>query len=478
MSESPPSNHLAENAVVSAIYLEPSLLPIAVTAGLRAEHFFHDVPHAIYSCMLAIKQDGGDITLPSIFSYLARLKLLDTEADEAEVTEVLLEEISIVGFESNVKLILEAHKFRGLITTVGKIAKDAYSPRDSFVHTAASAYADIRSLIEPSELGILSFRDITISDLDGPAWGLAPLDNNTYGIVGGELTVLAGGTGDGKSMVAGQIVRTVSTENHSVIFTLEMTGAEWKRRAAHALARVPMRTSKFGELPTDEQVVRLMEAEAQLDNSKLSIIPRPGIRLDEVIAIIDILSSTNDLKLVVIDYLQLMDMTNLPGTEAEKIGHVTSRLKRVAMDFNVHVLLISQFSRSASADARYNVSERVDCLFNSDYDTGKPLTFPVPNLAHLKGSSSIEQDADRVVLLQNHSYSTTDDRPYTQSCRSHLEIFIAKQRNGLSGGHGTVVKEYWQGSVRQYGREEMAQLYGAFAVPVTWLRDQGYSDGT
>jgi len=129
--------------------------------------------------------------------------------------------------------------------------------------------------------------------------------------------------------------------------------------------------------------------------------------------------------LIVIDYLQLMDYGGGRESEATKIAHITRGLKQLAKRLSAHVLLVSQFNRINAVSGRDPRGPRLECPISGE-------RYPRPSMHNLLGSGSIEQDADKVILLQNHNYDIAE-------CRQHIEIVLDKNRAGETA-HGTMEK--------------------------------------
>jgi replicative DNA helicase len=443
-----------------------------VSYGVEADFFHYDIPRFTWEAMVKVAARGQEITTATVFEELPK-----NQDIEPRVVELMSESLTTIGFDTNLELLREKHRYRQLLSAAGQIANEAYKAEGSFDVAAASAQALIRELTDYSKLGILTLSEVDIPNQEGPEWGVPVLDNYTFGVIPGELTILAGSTGDGKSMVAGQIARNLALAKHKVcIFSLEMAPAEWKRRNNHALARVRMVTDRFTEPLDEREEADLWLADATASELPISIVSKPGLRLEELLATAEVVINRDAPVLIVVDYLQLISTAGLEGNEAEKLGVVTSSLKRLAMDHQLHVLLVSQFNRSLFRDAMDSSSGvgRITCLYGGVDADGRERTFTVPSVAHLKGSSSIEQDADRIILLANHRYDDSDARQYPAACKHHIELFVAKQRNGLSGEHSTLIKDYWCGSIRRFSREELAVAHGSNIIPTEWLRDQGY----
>jgi replicative DNA helicase len=459
------NDQLAENAVVSAFLLADGqgqkAFDTLTLLGLEPDHFWFEDYKELYQSIVNLCQKGKGVSVVTISSELkSRMvdtpDLLDTLAwakTNAADSDTLTE---------NATTVIDHARFRKLNDTLTESVSEV-GIMSEYKDAVGMVQTKLSELIDVKEYGIRHMSDIHYEKKEGIGWGIPTLDNYTYGLVPGELTIVAGSTGDGKSMLAGEIARHVANNQHRVlIFTLEMTGEEWKMRNIHAQAHVRMRASKHDPAYTEEEELALTQAEALYDTLDLYVIDRANITPEQVISTVKLMPGDSGVSLVIIDYLQLLRMPQ-EGTEEQAISSTTRVFKQLAGELNTHVVLISQFNKQAS----YMVGEKTKCLYNDEF-------YNVPDHAHLKGSSAIAQDADRIILLQRHPFFDDDlGKHWWARCSGHIEVFITKQRSGNTG-HGTLVRQFWEGRFRRFTKDELVSLRGSPAIPQSWLRDQGY----
>jgi len=253
--------------------------------------------------------------------------------------------------------------------------------------------------------------------ISGMASGYADLDNITAGLQNSELIIVAARPSVGKTAFALNLVRNIITEidpdtgqGPPVLFvSLEQSRIELAERLLCCQSRVDSHKVRTGRLSSDD-VQKLMEAGDVLRRAKLYIDDTPSRSMIQIAATARRLMKKEEkhggLKLVVIDYLQLIDPENRRDPRQEQVAQISRRLKFLARELTIPVIALAQVNR-ASEDRQ-------------DHK---------PRLADLRESGSIEQDADVCMMLHRPGlYEKGDDRN-----DRILEIIIAKQRNGPTG---------------------------------------------
>lgn len=238
--------------------------------------------------------------------------------------------------------------------------------------------------------------------------GIPSFDNTTGGLREGQLIVLAARPSVGKSALAAQFAINVAKTNGRVLFiSLEMSGQEIASRAIAYETSISMKHLLDGSLAnhTIDQVKKL--ASDYLANVPLFVEDRSRMTLQKVSMLVRQYASRHKLSMVVIDYLQLIDPPHVRMQEREVIEHNTKGLKQLAKAEKVPILVLSQLTRESEKDSK---------------------GMQAPTLAQLRGSGSIEQDADMVILLHRETRSSKD-----------ATMIVAKGRNV---GTGRIELEY------------------------------------
>ena len=236
----------------------------------------------------------------------------------------------------------------------------------------------------------------------GVKTGFKDLDALTNGFHPGNMIVLAARPAVGKSTLGLDIARYASIHKRetSVIFSLEMSRSEITMRMLSAEARVPLNNIRSGRL-SEEEWARMARRMGEISDAPMFIDDSPNLSLMEIRAKSRRLKQRHDLKLIVIDYLQLMTSGKRVENRQQEVSEFSRQLKLLAKELNVPVVAISQLNRSPE--------QRSD---------KKPM------LSDLRESGSIEQDADVVILLHR------EDLYDSQNRSGEADLIVAKHRNG------------------------------------------------
>ena len=240
----------------------------------------------------------------------------------------------------------------------------------------------------------------------GVPTGFRDIDDVTQGLQPGQMIVVAGRPAMGKSTLGVDFARSAALHHGltTIIFSLEMSKNELAQRIISAESNIPLAAMRRADDITPERWAILNELQGKLQNAPLFIDDSPNMSLMEIRAKCRRLKQTNDLKLVVIDYLQLMQ--GRPGKNGDnrqqEISEISRSLKALARELNVPVIALSQLSRSVEA-----------------------RQVKRPMLSDLRESGSLEQDADIVMFLYREDYYDKDTEHKNQT-----EVIIAKHRNG------------------------------------------------
>jgi replicative DNA helicase len=268
--------------------------------------------------------------------------------------------------------------------------------------------------------------------LAGISWGLKGLDDKTGGLKRGELLVLAGRPGMGKTALALCVARAAASAGEPTFFSsLEMGAVSLSNRvlADGAYARnrpIPYHDIANGTL-SDAQAERVIEADRSQRDLPLHIDPAPGLTVSQIASRARRLQQNLQRKgrrlgLLIVDHMHIVRPSNrYSGTRVNEVGEISAALKGLAKELDVPVLALAQLSRE--------VEKRDDKR---------------PAMADLRDSGSIEQDADAIVFLYREAYyleretASTADREVAQIARlkvvkDQLEAIVAKQRNGPTG---------------------------------------------
>ncbi len=240
-------------------------------------------------------------------------------------------------------------------------------------------------------------------EMSGISTGFYELDKLTHGLHGGQLIILAARPGVGKSTLALDFARHAAIKQKAPVlfFSLEMSRAEIALRLLSAEADVRLQNMRGGTVGQDEWK-KLAHARGGLNDSPLFIDDSANLTLVEIRAKCRRLASSLGLKLIVIDYIQLLTSGKKVESRQQEVSEFSRSLKLLAKELNVPVIAISQLNR------------------NSEQKTDKK-----PEISHLRESGSLEQDADVVILLHREDMGVKDSPRAGEA-----DIILAKQRSG------------------------------------------------
>ena len=270
--------------------------------------------------------------------------------------------------------------------SVGKVRQD-YSPIGTVVHDTLDQLDKMQN--NEIEKGVpTGFRDI---------------DDVTQGLQPGQMVVVAGRPAMGKSTLGIDFARSAALHHNmtAVVFSLEMSKVELAQRIISAETDIPLVALRRADDITSERWNTLNNFWTRLQDAPLFIDDSPNMSLMEIRAKCRRLKQTNDLKLVVIDYLQLMSSGKKVESRQQEVSEFSRALKLLAKELEVPVVALSQLNRGPE--------------MRNDRK---------PQLSDLRESGSIEQDADVVMLVHRPDFYDKEDRP------GEADIIMAKHRNG------------------------------------------------
>jgi replicative DNA helicase len=382
---------------------------------LRERDFYRPAHELIYDAIIDLYSRGEPADPVTVSAELTKRGDL-TRAGGAPYLHTLISSVPTAANASYyAKIIRERAIMRRLVEAGTKIVQLGYTVEGEVDDAVNAAQAEVHAVterraaedyIQLSELLPAAFDEIEkISSGvmgEGVKSGFKDLDALTHGFHPGNMIVLAARPAVGKSTLGLDIARYASIHkgDTSVIFSLEMSRSEITMRMLSAEARVPLNNIRAGSL-TDEEWARMARRMGEISEAPMFIDDSPNLSLMEIRAKARRLKQRHNLKLIVIDYLQLMTSGKRVENRQQEVSEFSRQLKLLAKELNVPVIAISQLNRSPE--------QRSD---------KKPM------LSDLRESGSIEQDADVVILLHR-------DDLYDQQNRSgEADLIVAKHRNG------------------------------------------------
>lgn len=443
----PPHSDEAEVSVLGAMMLDKE----AVSKALQyLDHtaFYKDAHQHIFQAMTDLFNEGQPVDQVSVIDQLKRKKMLDLVGGAYYVTGLVEATPSAANIEYYAKIVLDAALFRRLIVASNEIQGMAYEARETAFEVLDTAEQKIFALSENRlRGGFKNFVDVlnrTFEHIDaihshkghttGVPTGLIDLDDLTSGFHPGELIILAGRPGMGKTALALTIARNASVEYDIPVglFSIEMADYQLALRILCAEARLNSHLVRTGKLPKD-QWQKLSLQTGRLSNARIFIDDSPVLTMMDIRAKARRAKAEHDIQLVIIDYLQLIKGHRAENRQQE-ITEISRGLKALAKEISVPVIAISQLSRA--------VEGRTDHK---------------PQLSDLRESGSLEQDADVVLFIYRKSfYDKRDGNAPAEEDERLAEIMVAKQRNGPTGNVEVIfIDKYTRFENKRSEREEI-----------------------
>ena len=410
----PPQDVIAEQSVLGGMLLSKDAISDVVEI-LRERDFYRPAHELIYDAIVDLYGRGEPADPVTVSAELTKRGDL-VRAGGAPYLHTLISSVPTAanaGYYA--KIIRERAIMRRLVEAGTKIVQLGYTDEgevdDAVDQAQAEVYAvterrESEDYVQLSELLPAAYDEIEkISSGvagEGVKTGFKDLDALTNGFHPGNMIVLAARPAVGKSTLGLDIARYASIHKRetSVIFSLEMSRSEITMRMLSAEARVPLNNIRSGQLG-EEEWAKMARRMGEISDAPLFIDDSPNLSLMEIRAKSRRLKQRHDLKLIVIDYLQLMTSGKQVENRQQEVSEFSRQLKLLAKELNVPVVAISQLNRSPE--------QRSD---------KKPM------LSDLRESGSIEQDADVVILLHR------EDLYDSQNRSGEADLIVAKHRNG------------------------------------------------
>ncbi|MGD6804598.1 replicative DNA helicase [Rossellomorea vietnamensis] len=426
----PPQNIEAEQAVLGAIFLEPSTLTQA-SESLIPEDFYRSSHQKIFNVMLNLSDKGKAVDLITVTEELSAMKELEDVGGVSYLSELAGSVPTAANIEYYAKIVEEKSLLRRLIRTATTIAQDGYSREDEVDALLSEAEKNIMEVAQRKNAGAFhDIKDVLVKaydniellhnrteDVTGIPTGFADLDEMTAGFQRNDLIIVAARPSVGKTAFALNIAQNVAvkTDENVAIFSLEMGAEQLVMRMLCAEGNINAQNLRTGSL-TDEDWRKLTMAMGSLSNAGIYIDDTPGIKIGEIRSKCRRLKQEQGLGMVLIDYLQLIQGSGRSGeNRQQEVSEISRELKGLARELEVPVIALSQLSRG--------VEQRQDKR---------------PMMSDIRESGSIEQDADIVAFLYRDDYYDKESEN-----KNIIEIIIAKQRNGPVGTVSLAfVKEY------------------------------------
>ncbi len=416
----------AEDTVIGTILFEGDLFETVLEEGIRESHFFDRVNQAIFEVALRLWNEKGNVlTFELLLEELKKERVIPSLLDEARLIdryagrfvrsrEVLAEYCKVLKkYALKRELVEIAHEILSqdhrdpeeLLNELLDKTFELSSKREVVPYVSlADIVPELKETIERFSL--------SKSYITGIPSGFPDLDRLTTGFHGGELIIVAGRPGMGKSSFALSIAKNVAKKEGLPVgfFSLEMSKDQLALRLLSFISHIPLHNLRLGKLTEDEKLV-LNEALKELSQMPIYIDDSAALTTTDLRIKALRMKKERGVELIIVDYLQLLRGVRKYSSRQEEVAEISRSLKALAKELDIPVIALAQLSRQ--------VEHRSDKR---------------PQLADLRESGQIEQDADLIIFLHRPEYYLKiKKKEVPPDLVGKVEIIVAKQRQGPQG---------------------------------------------
>lgn len=416
----PPQNVDAEKSLLGAVLIDEETLA-DISENVTVKDFYEKRHSIIYGGMMRLYEKHSPVDLLTLTDELKRKDELDIVGGSAYLTELTNYVPTSAHAEAYAKLVSQKAVRRRLIKASAEIAEFGYDEETTTQELLEKAEAELFSVSDQSlKQDLVSIESILTESFDrmeelhrnkgqlrGVRTGYRDLDNMTAGLQRSDLIILAARPAMGKTTLVTNLAYNVATvaKQSVLFFSLEMSKEQLVDRMLADASGVDAWNIRTGNL-SDDDFGKLSEAMGELAEAPIFIDDTPGVSVLEMRTKARRANHEQTLGLIIIDYLQLMQGSGASqGNRVQEVSEISRGLKLIARELNVPVIALSQLSRSVESRSPQ-----------------------IPQLADLRESGSIEQDADIVMFIYREAYYN----PETER-ENITDLIIAKHRNGPTG---------------------------------------------
>lgn len=436
-----PHNEDAEKSILGAMMLSKDVIA-DVSMIIRGQDFYQPKNQNIFETIVELYSNNGPADVVMVASALEKKGILNTIGGANYLHEL----IAMVPSTSNVTyyadIVKEKSQLRALVQAGTRITQLGYAEDGGDVeeiinqaqqelyaatdHRQDDGYAPIGKSVSKFQEYLDDLKHGKIVQ-DGVKTGLTDLDRLTGGLKPGQLIIVAARPAMGKSTLALDFCRYASVHSKltSVVFSLEMDRMDISRRILSAESGVSMGLMKDRDPElSDITWQKIAKATVKLNDAPLFIDDSPNITMTEIRTKCRRLKQQHDLKLVVVDYLQLMTSGKKVESRQQEVSEFSRQLKLLAKELEVPVVAAAQLNRGPE-----------------QRDDHRPM------LSDLRESGSLEQDADIVMLLSRQEVYEEADENGQKPHQGEADLYVAKHRNGSTA----TIKLSFMGATSKFG---------------------------
>lgn len=431
-----------EEAVIGACLIEQEALPL-IADKLRPEMFYDDHHQLIFAALMAMYHAGKKIDILTVKEELARRGNLDAIGGPYAIVQLSSKVASSAHIEYHAQIIHQKYLAREMVVGFNKLLPCAMDETIDIDDTLIDAHnlldrlegesghnAHIRDMetlmadtMEEAERRIAK----SVNGVTGIPTGLTELDKKTGGLQDNDLIVIAARPSVGKTAFALHLARHAALAGNAVaVYSLEMQGERLGDRWLMAACNINPYRWRNG-IPNPQEVAEARTTASGLAQLPIYVDDSSSVSMDHIRSSARLLKSRKQCDMIIIDYLQLCDMSTkqVNRNREQEVAQATRKAKLLAKELHIPVVLLSQLNRESE-----------------NRPGGRP------ELAHLRESGAIEQDADIVILLYRPAMlHIPTDRESGYPTEGLGVAIVAKQRNGETGnvyfGHNQSITKFY-----------------------------------
>ena len=413
-----------EQSVLGSILIDNEALSDSIDI-LKKEYFYKAEHQCIYEAISNLFQDSKPIDILTVTEELKRLGTLKNAGNISYVSNLTTRISSSANTEYHSRIIAEKFIQRKLINISSNIIEESLDDTIDVFETLNRAEQELFNVTEGTlrksydsmsdliQLSLKNIEDLKNKEdgLSGVPSGFSKLDKVTSGWQKSDLIICAARPGMGKTAFALTMARNMAVEHNIgvAVFSLEMSSEQLVNRLISSESQIESSKLRKGNL-VDHEWIQLHSKIKGLSKAPIFIDDTPAISVFELRAKARRLVKKHNIKMIIIDYLQLMTAGGKGGNREQEISTISRSLKGIAKELGIPVMALSQVNRAL--EQRSGVGSKR------------------PMLSDLRESGAIEQDADIVTFIYRPQYYKIQEWEDGESCLGQAEIIVAKHRNG------------------------------------------------
>jgi len=423
----PPHDREAERLVIGGLLIDNSLIP--VVGEIITENSFDFSAHKqIFSAMLDLYERDLPADLVTLKDELIRRQKLDKVGGMAYVSGLVADVSAVTNVRHYASIVNDKFLLRSLISACSRVVDKCYEGAQESIQVIEYAERAISDVAQSrSRSAVIAVADVVKENLDtieklatgekkvsGVPTGFKDLDELILGLHPGDQIIVGARPSVGKTSLCLNIAYNVAKKEGVpvLIFTIEMSKEEVTNRFLSAIANVSLTKIRSGRLSHKDREV-INHAGGELAELPIFIDDSATLSPLQMRSRAKMLKAEHDVGIVMIDYLQLMEYHRRTDNRQQEVTAISRSLKAMARELNIAVVAFSQLSR----------------------DVTKRRENSIPQLADLRESGSLEQDADVVIFLHDPTRSIykKKDEAYRRPDAVEIDVVVGKQRNGPTG---------------------------------------------